>query len=104
MGPILRLVGIVVWGIKVVVPILLIVIGMIDLAKAVSEKSDDKIKEAQNRLIKRAVAAVLVFLVVTFVGLVMGLIGAEDYQECMTCINHPFSCKNVSNVNSATGK
>ena len=39
MGPILRLVGIVVWGIKVIVPILLIVIGMIDLAKAVSEKS-----------------------------------------------------------------
>ncbi len=104
MGPLLRLVGIVVWGIKVIVPIILIVIGMIDLAKSVSEKNDDKIKEAQNRLIKRAIAAVLVFLVVTFVGLLMGLIGASDYEECMTCINHPFSCKNVENVNSATGR
>ena len=37
MGQILRIVGIVVWGIKVVVPILLIVVGMIDLAKAVTE-------------------------------------------------------------------
>ena len=38
LGPVLRIVGIVVWGIKVVVPIMLIVIGMIDLAKAVTEK------------------------------------------------------------------
>ena len=101
MGPILRIVGIVVWGIKVIVPIILIVVGMIDLAKAVGEKSDDKIKEAQNKLIKRAIAAVLVFLVVTFVGLLMGLIGANDYEACMDCINHPFSgkCKAVD-VNS----
>ena len=36
MEPILRLVGIVVFGIKVVVPIILIVVGMLDLAKAVT--------------------------------------------------------------------
>ena len=100
LGPILKLVGIVVWGIKVVVPIILIVIGMIDLAKAVGEKDDNKIKDAQNRLVKRAIAAVLVFLVVTFVSLVMGLIGADDYEECMTCINHPFRCNSISDVNS----
>ena len=41
LGPVLRIVGIVVWGIKVVVPIILIVVGMMDLAKAVTEKSDD---------------------------------------------------------------
>mgnify|MGYP002626617966 CR=1 FL=1 len=100
LGPILKLVGIVVWGIKVVVPIILIVVGMIDLAKAVGEKDENKIKEAQNKLVRRAIAAVLVFLVVTFVGLVMGLIGADDYEECMECINHPFRCQGVSDVNS----
>ena len=104
LSPILRLVGIVVWGIKVVVPILLIVVGMLDLAKAVGEKNDDKIKEAQQKLIKRAIAAVLVFLVVTLVGLVMGLIGANDYKACMECINHPFNtsrCKSNLDVNSS---
>ena len=92
MEPILKIVGIVVWGIKVIVPIILIVVGMLDLAKAVGEKDEGKIKEAQNRLIKRAIAAVLVFLVVTFVALLMGIIGGTDYEDCMYCVNHPFSC------------
>ena len=98
--PVLRLVGIVVWGIKVIVPIILIIVGMLDLAKAVGEKDEKQIKEAQQKLIKRAIAAVLVFLVVTLVGIVMVLIGAEDYKDCMYCINHPFKCKNTLDVNS----
>ena len=100
MAPLLRIVGIVVWAIKVVVPIILIVMGMIDLAKAVAEKDEGKIKSAQTLLVRRAITAVLVFLVVTFVGLIMGLIGAKDYEECMTCINHPFRCKAIEDVNS----
>ncbi len=90
--PVLRIVGIVVWGIKVVVPIILIVVGMVDLAKAVGEKSEDKIKEAQQKLIKRAIAAVLVFLVVSLVGVIMTVVGDESYEECMTCVNHPWGC------------
>ena len=90
--PVLRIVGIVVWGIKVIVPIILIVIGMIDLAKAVTEKSEDKIKEAQQKLIKRAIAAVLVFLVVSLVGVVMTIVGDNAYETCMDCINSPWSC------------
>ena len=83
LGPVLRIVGIVVWGIKVVVPIILIVVGMMDLAKAVTEKSDDKIKAAQNGLIKKAIAAVLVFLVITIVGLLMKLIGCKVYMAAL---------------------
>ena len=97
--PILKLVGIIIWAIKVVVPIILIVVGMIDLAKAVGEKDEGKIKEAQNRLVKRAIAAVLVFLVIYFVIFLMGLIGAEDYKECMPCVQHPFRCKSAD-INS----
>ena len=97
LGPVLRIVGIVIWGIKVIVPIILIVVGMVDLAKAVTEKSEDKIKEAQQKLIKRAIAAVLVFLVVSLVGVVMTIVGDKSYEECMTCINSPWSC-------SATGE
>ncbi len=92
LGPVLRIVGILIWGIKVVVPIILIVVGMMDLAKAVTEKSDDKIKEAQNKLIKKAIAAVLVFLVITIVGLLMKIIGDDNYTKCVSCLNNPFSC------------
>lgn len=92
LAPVLRIVGIVIWGIKVIVPIILIVIGMIDLAKAVTEKSEDKIKEAQQKLIKRAIAAVLVFLVVSLVGVLMTIVGDESYSDCMECINSPWGC------------
>ncbi len=92
--PVLRIVGIVVWAIRVVVPIILIVIGMMDLAKAVTEKSEDKIKEAQQKLVKRAIAAVLVFLVVSLVSLIMTIVGNNDYETsgCMDCINSPWNC------------
>jgi len=92
LAPILKIVGYVVLGIKVVVPILLIIMGMLDLAKAVAEKDESKIKEAQNRLIKRAIAAVLVFLVATLVGIIMKLVGGEQYKGCMNCINRPYAC------------
>lgn len=95
LAPILRIVGIVVLGIKIVVPIVLIIVGMMDLAKAVTEKSEDNIKKAQNLLIKRAIAAGIVFLIASIVGVLMKLIGSDDYKDCMPCINHPFGteCK-----------
>ena len=42
LSPVLRLVGIAVFIIKVVDPILLIVVGMLDMAKAVTEKDENK--------------------------------------------------------------
>ena len=96
-APLLKIVGIVVFVIKVAVPIILIVIGMVDLAKAVGEKDEGKIKEAQNRLIKRAIAAILVFLVITIVGIIFSVLGENSYKDCMTCVNHPFGaeCKDL---------
>lgn len=90
--PVLRLVGYVVLAIKIGVPIILIIVGMFDLAKAVTEKNEDKVKEAQKGLVSKAVAAVLVFLVVTIVGVLMSLVGTDKYKVCMTCINDPGSC------------
>lgn len=86
---IFTIVGWVVWGIKVVVPVILIIIGMIDMARAVTEKTEDKIKDAQQKLIKKAIAAVIVFLVPTLVTLLMSVIGAENWKGCFKCVNSP---------------
>ena len=94
--PVLRLVGFVVLGIKIGVPIILIVIGMADLAGAVTQKDESKIKEAQKKLVSKAVAAVMVFLVVTIVGVLMGLVGTDTYKGCMKCINNPTDCKTAT--------
>ena len=95
LAPILKFVGIVYWGIMVAVPIILIIVGMMDMAKAVTEKDENKIKEAQNKLVKRAIAAVIVFLIGVIVSVLMNLVGHDEYKSCMECITGPFGkdCK-----------
>ena len=92
--PIMTLIGYVIFGIKVVVPVILILVGMMDLAKAIMGKDDSEIKKAQSSLIKKIVVAVCVYLIVTIVGLVMNLIGNEDWKQCADC---------ALNVTSAEG-
>ena len=95
LSPALRIVGVVYKGIQIVVPILLIIVGMLDFAKAVTEKNEDKVKEAQKKLISKAVAAVCVFLVTVIVGVLMRIVSNVDYKKCMDCITSPFGpdCK-----------
>jgi len=70
-----NVVSMIIMLIQVVVPILLIIWGMIDFAKAVIGGDEDKIKAGQKVFIKRLIAAILVFLVVTIVKLLIGLVG-----------------------------
>lgn len=86
---VMTLIGWVVMGIKIVVPIILIIVGMLDMAKAVNEKSEDNIKKAQNALIKKAITAVIVFLVPTLVTLLMSVLGSEEWKPCFECIKSP---------------
>ena len=64
--------------IQIGIPILLILMGTIDLGKAVMSNDDKEIKGATGKLIKRAIAAVAVFFVVTIVSVVMGWLGKTD--------------------------
>ena len=75
------------WG----VPILLIVFGTLDLAKAVIAGKEDEMKKAQSTLIRRAIYAVAVFLVVFLVQTVMGIVSDNvtgvDTKNPITCWN-----------------
>lgn len=69
--PLWNVVGFVVKTIWIGVPILLIVLGMIDLGKAVVASKEDEIKKATKAFGKRFIYAVAVFLVVWLVGFVL---------------------------------
>ena len=62
-----NIISYIVTGIKIGVPVLLVVFGMIDLGKAVMQSKEDDIKKAQQTFIKRLLAAALVFFVITVV-------------------------------------
>ena len=81
---------------KIVIPLLLIIFGMIDLGKAVISSEEKAIKEATNSLLRRAIAAVVIFFIPTIVGAVLGLIGSfnddtttADYNVCKACLTKP---------------
>lgn len=84
-GGVLGLVGVVRFILTIiqwVVPIVLIMLGTIDLVKAVIAGKEDDIKKNQQVLFKRAIAAVIVFLVPLIVTTITGLIGSTEWKSC----------------------
>ncbi|MBR6690840.1 MAG: hypothetical protein IKL65_05860 [Bacilli bacterium] len=72
--------------IKIVVPILLIIFGMLDLGKAVVASKEDEIKKGQQTFIKRVIAAVIVFFVIQIVQILINFIsGDKNISECFNC-------------------
>ena len=94
-----QLVGRILVVFKIVVPILLIVFGMIDLGKAVIASKEDAIQKATTTLVKRLIAAVVIFFIPAIVGAVFNLIGSfnddketADYDICAKCVTKPSKC------------
>lgn len=69
--------------IQIGIPIILIVLGMLDLGKAVMASKEDEIKNAQKMLIKRCIYAVAIFFVVLIVQLVFSILSSagDDYEN-----------------------
>lgn len=79
---------------KIVIPLLLIIFGMIDLGKAVIASKEDEIKKATGSLVRRAIAAVIIFLLPTIVSFLIGVVGGfgdaeNDYDICRSCLVNP---------------
>lgn len=74
----IRLIHNIVVLIKIAVPIVLVILGMLDFAKGVIASKEDEIKKGQQTFIKRVVSAFVVFFVVTIVQLLMSFISPKD--------------------------
>lgn len=84
----IKLVKIIIGVIQMVVPIAIILLGSIDLAKASMAGDEKKISENQQKFIKRIIAAIIVFLVVVIVKFAMGLVGqVADEGSWLECWN-----------------
>lgn len=64
--------------IQIAIPVLLIVLGMLDLGKAVTAGEDKEIKAAQQLLVKRAISGIAVFFVIVIVKLVLSILPANS--------------------------
>lgn len=99
------LVSTVILIIKIVVPILLIIFGMLDLGKAVVASKEDEIKKGQQTFIKRVISAVIVFFVIQIVQILVNFVSRDNsVSRCFNCfVNgkiNPTGCTDVNlNIN-----
>lgn len=87
-----NLLGYIVTVIKIVIPLILIILGMVDLGKAVVSSDDKAISKSVSALIKRFIAAVVMFFIPTIVSALfnaLSLMNANDqadYNICVQCV------------------
>ena len=72
-------------AIMIAVPIVLVIFGMLDLIKGITAQKDDEIKKGQQILIKRLIAAALVFFVLAIVKLVIDFAGDKTSGKIISC-------------------
>jgi len=64
-------------------PIVLIILTSLDFAKAVFADEKDGMKKAQSNFVKRAVAALIIFLAPTIVSILLTLIDGANVSNCL---------------------
>ena len=88
--------------IKIGVPVILIILGMIDMGKAVATQKEEEIKKGQKTLMSRCIAAAIVFFVVAIVQLLVSVITKADDSagSVWDCVCEFVGCS--SNSSSST--
>ena len=83
-----NIVSLIVTLIKIGVPVLLIIFGMLDLGKAVMAQKEDEIKKSQQTFLKRLLSAALVFFVVMIVQVIFNLVASKETNvwNCISCL------------------
>ena len=90
-----RIGGFLLFAAKILVPLIIIILGSIDFAKAVINTGDKASKEAVTMLVKRLIIGVIIFLLPTILDVLLGFIdGAEEnsdsFSTCTHCLFDPF--------------
>ena len=84
--------------IQIAIPGVLIVLGTIDMFKAMAAGDEKKTKEAQKTFVRRLIYAVVAFLIPFIIRLVFSFvannIGAEEGKTGQTAYNEFFACWN----------
>ena len=87
-----QITSITIFVIEILVPIIIIVLGMVDLTKSVMTQKEDEIKKGWQILIKRIVVGLLVFLVIVAVKFIIGIIPDNHVVECIDCFVNNNQC------------
>lgn len=87
-GKIPELTSMAITMIQIAVPVVLVVMGSLDLFKGVTAGKEDEIKKGQKLFIKRLIVAGIIFFVIVAAKFVISIVAessSDDIIECIDC-------------------
>ncbi len=93
----LKFIGYILLIVKIIIPLILIVFGIIDLFKAVTGGKDGEIAKSLKSFVFRLIGGVAIFFVPTIVSFIFSLVDGFDsveseYNLCQQCILNVSRC------------
>ena len=73
--------------IKIAVPVLLVIFGMLDLFKGLTAQKEDEIKKGQQMFIKRLIVGALIFFVVVIAKLLISVVADTSSANIIECVD-----------------
>ena len=92
-----ELTSMVITMIQIAVPVILVVMGSMDLFKGVTAQKEDEIKKGQQLFIKRLIVAGIIFFVVVIAKLVISIVAessSSNIIDCIDCFTDSKTCEN----------
>ena len=100
-SPIWQYIGYFLLIIKIVIPILIVILGVIDIGKAAISNDEKALSKASDALVKRLVMGISIFFIPTIISFIFSLIISaapqmEAIKPCEKCLLNPTGneCKN----------
>lgn len=102
-----EILGLVGWALtifKIVIPLIIIALGLLDLGKAAVSSKPEEIKKSAQSLMWRLVGGIVIFFIPTIIMLVFGFVARfgdskaqVDFDICYKCITAPWdgACANA---------
>lgn len=90
-----KLAGYFIIAIKIVLPLIIIILGIVDFAKAVVSSDQKVIKDAGGSLLRRLIAAVIIFFIPTIIHFIFEVVAGysedvkNDFENCFNCLVYP---------------
>ena len=73
--------------IEIAIPVILVIMGSIDLFKGITSQKEDEMKKATQLFIKRLITAAIVFFVIAIVKFIVSLVADSSTNNINSCID-----------------
>lgn len=89
-----QVIGYVIFIIKILAPLLLIILGIVNFAQAVISHDEKQISKSGTSFLKKAIAGIVIFFIPTIISVIFNLITdftryKGDFEICFNCITSP---------------